>query len=128
MDTYTAVLARLFARREGAGRFVATLPVGMRDLAEKIAVPADVGISITRQNGRWTFMVDSDTMAIIDDARAISRKALYKDARKLLMALNVVSRMADDINPLLPEEMAYLEETVGPGTWQQCVPILGEVR
>lgn len=121
VTTSTAILCRLFVRFEGAGELMASVPIGMDDLADRITS----GGRITRKIGREyrsLFGIDHEAIKYVKSLLCIGSGALTRDRTGLAEMLNRIALSGLVTNPLRVEEMVYLQKHVGEGSW--CAGLL----
>src|SRR5690606_32936218 len=103
IDTSTALLARLFARWEGPGRLLISVPGGMEDLADRLVEPSYFQTKAFRKVGReyrWIFGVRSDARRFVDSLLCIGSGALAADRWALGEVLLRVSLSGLETRPL----------------------------
>lgn len=129
ITTSTAVLARLFARWEGSGRMMASVPGGMEDLADRLVEPSYFQTKAFRRIGReyrWVFGVRADAIQYVDNLLSIGSGALAADRWALGEMLMRIGLSGLETRPLSRLEMEYLQRSIGVGNWCQGIGVLDE--
>lgn len=125
-------MARLFAELEGGGEMLASVPVGMVELAERLAASEDLpdyhrfGLVKRGRKTRATFLVRPDAVPYIRDVRNVPREALYRDQAALREVLARIGGSGEETRALSRVEFDYLVATVGEGPWQRYLAFIGE--
>jgi len=127
ITTSTAIMLRLFAEPEGAGMLMVSVPVGLRELADRVASEPDIpGYDrVVRRKGKWVFSVGPEVWPFVEDVRNLDLVDLRKDRGPLTEMLSRVAASGWQMRPLLREEFGYLQAGIGVGNWCRGIPFIG---
>lgn len=130
LTTSTAILCRLFARFEGSGELMISVPGGMRDLAERLVEPEPGEEVITarrfKSESRLVFRVREDARVWVKGLEGLSLWAMARDRCALGEVLSRVALSGLKTNPIRRSEMAHLQRAVGDGAWCSGIALLEE--
>lgn len=130
ITTSTAILTRLFARFEGAGELMVSVPGGMVDLAERLALKDDYfeGIAFRKigKEYRNIFAIRPDARKFVHSLLYIGVGALAADRWALGEMLTRISLSGLETRPLSKPEMEHLQRGIGMGKWCQGIGLLEE--
>lgn len=130
ITTATAIQARLFARFEGGGKLLCSVPGGMKDLAEKLVDPEGLQIGEPIQlrkigkEWRQVFGVRADAIEFVGSLMCIGSRALERDRWALGEMLDRIGLSGLDTRPLSRLEMEYLQAHIGVGNWCRGIGLL----
>lgn len=129
LTTSTALLCRLFARFEGAGELMVSVPGGMRDLAERLVDPEPGEEVIVarriRKESRLVFRVRDDAKVWVKGLETLSLEAMARDRWALGEVLSRIGLSGLKTNPLRLTEMERLQRAVGDGNWCSRIALQG---
>ena len=121
LSTSTALLCRLFARFEGAGELMASVPLGMEDLSSRLG-----GQGVDKRFGREyrrVFPVSEEAREYVKSVMGLSSSVLAADRRALGEVLDRVALSGLETRPLRKEELAHLQRWIGEGNWCKGISV-----
>jgi hypothetical protein len=116
INTSTAILCRLFVKYEGAGNLMASAPLGMRDLIERISSDGIKTVKVKAEM-RGFFAISEEAKWFVDSLLCIGSGALVRDSSSLREMLNRVALSGLETRALSALEMSYLQAHVEHGHW-----------
>lgn len=128
LSTSTAVLCRLFARFEGGGELIASVPGGMSDLAYRLTGDGQFVAKRIGRESRLVFGVRDDAKKFVRSLLCLGSGALARDRYALEEMLNRVALSGVGTRPLEVEEFEFLQAEIGHGNWCNGIGLLGERR
>lgn len=124
ITTQIAILARLFARLEGNGQLMASVPGSMRLLGMALV---DTDSEMTRlipRKGRWEFHVRQDAVKWIHGLEGMPIEAIAKDQKFLRDMMVRLANFGDpQMRPLRKLELEILQLGLGYGKWCAGIPL-----
>lgn len=130
ISTSTAILTRLFARFEGAGELMASVPGGMVDLADRLAIRDGYfeGVAFKKigREYRNIFAIRPDARPFVHSLLYIGTGALAADRWALGEMMNRIVLSGLETRPLSGLEMEYLQQGIGVGTWCSGIGVISD--
>lgn len=127
----TLLFVRLFVEREGPGKLMASVPLGLGELAQRVRAGEDdlFGMRISeerlvRRGKRLVFRLDPDLWPVQEDVRSVSAALLSRERVALGEVLSRVAHSGWETRPLLREELAYLQSCVDAGSWESGITVM----
>ena len=127
VTTSTAIMARLFVERHGAGRLMGVVGKGLMELAQRLKAESELEgyDDLVQYRGKILFQLRQDA-EYIDNLMCIPGEALSRDRDGLQEMLNRIASSGWDMKPLSKLEFDYLQYWVGDGNWCRGIPYLKE--